>query len=115
MASTTTAEYKKAQRLHLKSTRGRNPDVEKDWTAFRAAEKRFKARFPPVDLSDVLDLALLDEKRTAEIAASGWSGSKDSAEFREISSDIAAFTITDIPGGSIVLLAFTRLKVIQDS
>lgn len=30
---------------------------DSEWTPFRAAEKRFKVRFPPPDLTDVLDLA----------------------------------------------------------
>jgi len=30
---------------------------DSEWTPFRAAEKRFKARFPLPDLTDVLDLS----------------------------------------------------------
>ncbi|KAF9246112.1 hypothetical protein BU15DRAFT_58241 [Melanogaster broomeanus] len=50
-------EYKKARRLHIKTTRNRAHEIDANWTPFRAAEKKFKARFPPPDLSDVLDLA----------------------------------------------------------
>ena len=36
-------EYKKAQRRFIKATKNRNNDVEKDWTPFRAAEKKFNS------------------------------------------------------------------------
>jgi alkylated DNA repair protein alkB family protein 1 len=49
--------YKKARRQYLKTTRNRDNDIDQDWTPFRAAEKYYKARFPPPDLSSVLDLA----------------------------------------------------------
>jgi alkylated DNA repair protein alkB family protein 1 len=48
--------YKKTRRQHLKTTRNRDNTVDSEWTPFRSAEKRYKARFPPPDLSDVLDL-----------------------------------------------------------
>lgn len=67
--------YKKAKKLYEKSLRNRPPEqVGVDWTSFRTAEKRFKARFPPPDLSDVLDLALLDQSRSDEILKGGWKG-----------------------------------------
>lgn len=67
--------YKKAKKLYEKSLRNRPPEqIGGGWTAFRAAEKRFKARFPPPDLSDVLDLALLDVNRSDEILNGGWKG-----------------------------------------
>jgi alkylated DNA repair protein alkB homolog 1 len=62
--------YKKALRKHLKTTRNRDPSSAQDWTPFRVAEKRYKARFPPPDLSDVLDLNLLDEENDIL----GWQG-----------------------------------------
>lgn len=46
--------YKKALRKHLKTTR---PPLDHEWTPFRTAEKRYKARFPPPDLGDVLDFS----------------------------------------------------------
>ncbi|KAH0827006.1 hypothetical protein J3R83DRAFT_4673 [Lanmaoa asiatica] len=52
-------EYKKARRQHWKSTKNRPIDVDASWSPFRAAEKKYKARFPPPDLSAVLDLASL--------------------------------------------------------
>ena len=50
----------KAQKQHLKATKNRKLDFDPslEWTPFRAAEKRFKARFPlPDSSSDILDLA----------------------------------------------------------
>ena len=67
--------YKKAKKLYEKSLRNRpSYQVGADWTPFRTAEKRFKTRFPPPDLSDVLDLALLDPSRSDEILNGGWKG-----------------------------------------
>uniref|UniRef100_A0A0W0FUL6 Uncharacterized protein n=1 Tax=Moniliophthora roreri TaxID=221103 RepID=A0A0W0FUL6_MONRR len=77
--------YKKAKRQFLKSIKNRNNDIENDWTPFRAAEKRYKAKFPPPDLSNVLDLASLDDQRTAEIQSGVWSGRCDAQELQEIS------------------------------
>ncbi|KAJ6596809.1 hypothetical protein DFH09DRAFT_1132793 [Mycena vulgaris] len=94
--------YKKAKRQYLNSTRNRKT-VELDWTPFRAAEKRFKARFPPPDLSDVLDLALLDDARTFEVQAGIWKGASDTLDYRELtpkaaSANIKAFVTPRIPG-----------------
>ena len=49
-------EYKKARRQHWKSTKNRPVNVDAGWSPFRAVEKKYKARFPPPDLSAVLDL-----------------------------------------------------------
>jgi alkylated DNA repair protein alkB family protein 1 len=68
----------------LKTTTYRNSDANLDWTPFRTAEKQYKARFPPPDLSNVLDLATLDEARTEEIQRGVWSGRSDTVEYREI-------------------------------
>ena len=54
MASMDDKAYKKALRKHLNAKR---PALDHEWTPFRAAEKRYKARFPPPDLGDVLDLS----------------------------------------------------------
>lgn len=56
MTSPPSREYKKAHRLHSKSTKNR-PAADHEWSTFRAAEKKYKARFPPPDLSVLLDLA----------------------------------------------------------
>ncbi|TRM57550.1 hypothetical protein BD626DRAFT_411772 [Schizophyllum amplum] len=69
----TSPEYKKARKQYYKSVRNR-PHEDPNWTPFRAAEKHFKARFPPPDLSNVLDLATLDPSREAEIKTGGWRG-----------------------------------------
>ena len=52
-------------------------DTSSTWSPFRIAEKKFKARFPPPDLSNVLDLATLDPARTHEIQQGFWSGRSD--------------------------------------
>ncbi|KAJ3520201.1 hypothetical protein NM688_g9197 [Phlebia brevispora] len=79
-----TAAYKKARRQYLKSTRNKDDRIEAQWTPFRAAEKKYKAKFPPPDLSDVLDLALLDDTRSGECKLGGWSGSADALVFRAV-------------------------------
>lgn len=101
----TSQAYKKAKRQHLKTTRGRDNQVETDWTPFRAAEKKYKAKFPPPDLSEVLDLALLDDTRKHEIETRGWRGSVDVVQYKEIEllSDAKgkkAYTFSRVPGAS---------------
>lgn len=80
----TSAAYKKARRKFLKTTRNRDQQIEAEWTPFRAAEKKYKARFPPPDLSAVLDLALLDEEREDEISRGVWNGRCDASPYRKI-------------------------------
>lgn len=99
----TSAAYKKAQRLHEKTTKNRNNDLEVDWTPFRAAEKLYKARFPPPNLSNVLDLAMLDNTRSNELEAGFWTGSRDSIEATELplksaSDSSRAYAIPAVPG-----------------
>ncbi|CDO74885.1 hypothetical protein BN946_scf185004.g35 [Trametes cinnabarina] len=81
----TSPAYKKARRKHLKSTRNR-PDSPLDAhrTPFRAAEKKYKARFPPPDLSDVLDLAAADPARAQEVARGKCNGRADAIPCEEI-------------------------------
>jgi alkylated DNA repair protein alkB homolog 1 len=104
---TTSREYKRARKRHYKSTKNRAQDFDKDWTSFRAAEKKYKARFPPPDLSDVLDLALLDRTRSSEIERGGWKGHSETAQVEGIglkdtrATDARtrrAFKVTAIPG-----------------
>ncbi|RXW24124.1 hypothetical protein EST38_g1735 [Candolleomyces aberdarensis] len=105
MSTTTTAElldpnsaaYKRARRQFYKTTKNR-PTVDQDWTPFRAAEKRFKARFPPPDLSNVLDIAQLDESRQQELAQGVWQGSASPFEYRRLSGSSDACIIPAIPG-----------------
>ncbi|OSC97606.1 hypothetical protein PYCCODRAFT_1398385 [Trametes coccinea BRFM310] len=80
----TSAAYKKARRKYLKSTRNRPENVDADWTPFRAAEKKYKARFPPPDLSDVLDLAAADPARAEEVTRGKWKGRADAVPCDEI-------------------------------
>lgn len=95
------SEYKKAKRQYIKATKHRLVDVELDWTPFRAAEKRYKARFPPPDLSNVLDLAALDAERTHEIQRGIWSGSSDAVEYTDITlGNRKAYSVPRIPGAA---------------
>ncbi|KAL0071535.1 hypothetical protein AAF712_001392 [Marasmius tenuissimus] len=96
----TSSAYKKARKLFLKSTKNRIQDNDQEWTPFRAAEKRYKARFPPPDLSNVLDLALLNEERAHEVTAGVWRGRADAQEFREIrlQSGGKGYILSRIPG-----------------
>ncbi|KAH9857657.1 hypothetical protein C2E23DRAFT_805233 [Lenzites betulinus] len=80
----TSAAYKKARRKFLKSTRGRPDHIDADWTPFRAAEKKYKARFPPPDLFDVLDQASADLKREEEVARGKWKGRADAVPCNEV-------------------------------
>ena len=80
----TSAAYKKARRKHWKSTKNRPENVDTQWTPFRASEKHYKARFPPPDLSSVLDLASADPSRAAEVARGKWCGGADAVECAEI-------------------------------
>ncbi|KAI5834113.1 hypothetical protein K523DRAFT_263862 [Schizophyllum commune Tattone D] len=96
----TSPEYKKARKQHFKSLRNRHHD-DPAWTPFRAAEKHYKARFPPPDLSNVLDLALLDPAREEEILAGGWRGniSIEGLEYEQLErASSRAFVLPHIPG-----------------
>ncbi|KAG8893582.1 hypothetical protein FRC01_013496, partial [Tulasnella sp. 417] len=55
---TETKEYKRALKHHLKT---RQQSSQTDITPFRAEEKKYKSKFPPPDLSEVLDVWALDE------------------------------------------------------
>lgn len=106
VGSTSDSAYKKARRQFLKSTRNRPKDIEDQWTPFRAAEKKYKAKFPPPDLSGVLDLALLDANRAEEVRKSHWRGGLEDAdvEWKEVSftqaeSGRKAYILPRIPGG----------------
>ena len=103
----TSRGYKRARKHHYKSTKNRVEGLDKDWTPFRAAEKKYKARFPPPDLSNTLDLALLDEARSSEIERGGWKGRLETTHVKEIGLKDTrattararkAFIVTAIPG-----------------
>ena len=93
--------YKKAHRLHLKSTKQRPSDDSFQWTPFRAAEKKYKSKFPPPDLSEVLDLSLLDGLGSGEDLNFPWRGSPDAIDVKAIrlkGSNQKGYTIPQIPG-----------------
>ncbi|KAF8163250.1 hypothetical protein B0H34DRAFT_694678 [Crassisporium funariophilum] len=115
-----TPQYKKAQRQYLKATKNRPKDIDQDWTAFRAVEKRFKARFPPPDLSSVLDLARLNESRIPEIEDGIWAGSSDALDCRGVSlrscnsdESATAYAIPQIPG-LVILPSFVSCEKQRD-
>jgi len=94
-----TPEYKKAQRQYLKATKNRPANIDQEWTPFRAAEKKFKARFPPLDLSSVLDLATHNDVRIPEIKDGVWAGSPEAVECIQILSNTkSAYIVPQIPG-----------------
>ncbi len=93
------AAYKKARRHFFSATKHRQKDSDALWSPFRAAEKRYKARFPPPDLSAALDFATLDPHRTHEITQAFWRGSSDAFPFRRINTlRKEAYVIPRIPG-----------------
>ncbi|KAG6820612.1 hypothetical protein H0H93_014528 [Arthromyces matolae] len=104
--------FKKARRLYHKATKNRNPDLELDWSPFRAAEKKYKARFPPPDLSNVLDLATLDPSREDEIRQGVWRGST-AVHYIELSatnlSTPKVYSVPEIPG-LVILPSFVSVE-----
>ena len=115
----TSAAYKRARRQHLKTTRNRPHDADHEWTPFRAAEKKYKARFPPPDLADVFDLATLDVTHREETSKGGWRGRGDAVPWQEIelhdynhagpSTGRKAYTLPDVPGALCSILQSTGL------
>jgi hypothetical protein len=86
------AAYKKARRHFFNATKHRQKDSDAIWSPFRAAEKRYKARFPPPDLSAALDFATLDPHAF-------WHGSPDAFPFHRIDTPRKeAYVIPRIPG-----------------
>lgn len=87
-----TPEYKKAQRQHAKATKNRPTTIVQEWSPFRASEKKFKAHFPPPDLSNVLDLS-------AEEVLGHWVGSSTAFEYVNVAlEDTKALAISQVPG-----------------
>ncbi|KIP07973.1 hypothetical protein PHLGIDRAFT_12877 [Phlebiopsis gigantea 11061_1 CR5-6] len=84
--------YKKARKLHLKTTKNRPVDIEDSWTPFRVMEKKFKAKWPPPDLSDVLDLSVAYDDTDMDKEGTGskrsWGGQANAVEWREIGLDV---------------------------
>ncbi|KIJ68929.1 hypothetical protein HYDPIDRAFT_172447 [Hydnomerulius pinastri MD-312] len=99
-------EYKKARRQYIRTTKNRSHDVDATWTPFRAAEKKYKARFPPPDLSGVLDLTapahgipsndeVANEYVSKYIDANG-SNVATEPPFSKVASGV--FTVPAVPG-----------------
>jgi alkylated DNA repair protein alkB family protein 1 len=95
--------YKKARRQYLKTTKNRSKDIDAEWTPFRAAEKRYKARFPPPDLSHVLDLA--STTCDADTLSSGRNSYCNGVEIKPLdqidpsSANVSkAFAVPSVPG-----------------
>ena len=106
--------YKRARKHHYKTTKNRPDCLEADWTPFRAAEKKYKARFPPPDLTDVLDLAEDDASREEEVEDGRWKGRADAVPVQEIELTVdhehvkrgrkrRAFIFPQIPGESNIM------------
>ncbi|KDQ14571.1 hypothetical protein BOTBODRAFT_32704 [Botryobasidium botryosum FD-172 SS1] len=81
MPPTSSADYKKRLKHHLKSNPTPNTDAAHH-PAFRKSEKYYKSKFPPPDLGAVLDLALLEQHH--DLRDSIWVGKSDAAETRAI-------------------------------
>lgn len=96
MLNPNSSAYKKAKRHYIKTTKNRPHHLELDWTPFRAAEKKYKARFPPPDLSAVLDLATLDPTRVGEINQGVWAGRPDTIDFKLVADKAVA--LPSLPG-----------------
>jgi len=92
--------YKKARRNELRNARNRQPLDDLEWTPFRIAEKKYKAKFPPPDLSAVLDLALLDNEREEEVRSGAWVGNATAQEYEEIGvcRGCKAYCLPKVPG-----------------
>lgn len=70
---TQTKEYKRALKHHLKTRQNPPPDGG-DISAFRLQEKKFKSKFPPPNLDEVLDVWALDEELAGDAIIGGaWS------------------------------------------
>lgn len=90
----TELDYKKRLKQHRKSTKGHQTD-ESTWTAFRREEKKYKAKYPPPSLDEVLDLAaLLDDKDQV----GNCSGSTFIRRLKSKPGQPLAFSLDDIPG-----------------
>ena len=66
--------------------------MEQRWSPFRVSEKKFKARSPPPDLSNVLDI-------TTESHLGHWQGSPTAFDYSEVAlNDNKAIALKPIPG-----------------
>lgn len=99
MAEDDEKALKKAMRRYFK-TKNKNQKPDHEWTAFRAAEKRFKAQFPSPDLQTVLDLRALSTPSPE--SNQGVTGNPYFIPIRIVGTNsdqkVAAYTIPNIPG-----------------
>ncbi|KAJ3509218.1 hypothetical protein NMY22_g16368 [Coprinellus aureogranulatus] len=107
LLDTSSPAYRKARRQFYKATKNR-PPVEQDWTPFRAAEKHFKARFPPPDLSGVLDLAQLDPSRQAEVGQGVWKGSTKPFTYKRLEGCSRPIYVVPAVPGLVILPSYLR-------
>ena len=68
-------------------------------TPFRVAEKKFKDRSLPSDLSTVLDLACADPQRAYEVVRGRWAGCSDVVTCKPVGRH--ALAIGNLPGAPI--------------
>lgn len=121
--------YKKARKLHLKTTKNRPADIEDGWTPFRTMEKKFKAKWPPPDLRGVLDLSqgvdmdIDGEEGTSQNVHSSqgdvfaWRQIKlDTEERMEGKGERRAYVVPSVPGAKPVSYtsAYVRTYSIHD-
>ncbi|KAF8709381.1 2OG-Fe(II) oxygenase superfamily, partial [Rhizoctonia solani] len=113
---TSSRSYKKALRHHLKSQQNKAHEDKPPLSPFRASEKKYKSRFPPPDLSQVLDLgAAREENITGE-----WRGNPNvpGLKMKEVGlkGGGKAYTFESIPGRpGLVLLPFFVAPTAQRS
>ncbi|GJE98122.1 alpha-ketoglutarate-dependent dioxygenase AlkB [Phanerochaete sordida] len=100
-----TPAQKKARKQHLKTTKNRPADIEDGWTPFRAAEKRFKAKWPLPDMSTVLDLHHEDMEGADEGSGEpSQRGRRDAVEWRQVDVSVdqkgkgKAYAFPRVPG-----------------
>ncbi|KZV88848.1 hypothetical protein EXIGLDRAFT_678500 [Exidia glandulosa HHB12029] len=89
--------YKAAVRRLKKSQKSFDHAPSSSWTPFRAAEKLYMQKFPPPDLSAVLDLASGEEDRALEMQHSRWKGSPTAFPTRRLYHR-NAHVVDNVPG-----------------
>lgn len=92
MTSDNDHNYKRRLKQYRKSTMGHLAD-ETAWTAFRKEEKKYKAKYPPPSLDEVLDLAALSSDQSSSCLFD-----KYVKQFKTKSGRTKAFGLEHIPG-----------------
>lgn len=97
--TTPNVDYKKRLKLHMKSSKCQKVD-DSSWSAFRRAEKKYKAKIHAPLLEDVLDLSSLTSSSSIVRCLKPRLGHPD------------AYTLDDIPGTSfqteVLILSYLR-------